>query len=108
MTSLLSRLFSFLGGNGSTSAAVTASAETREAYKDVALIAHPIREGNQFRISGTVEKRDGETVMVRRYIRADVFTSEKEAVEFTLRKGRQIVDQYGPSLFADGAAEGRV
>ena len=107
MTSLLSRLFSFLGGKGAEPAA-SASAETREAYKDVALIAHPIREGNQFRISGTVEKRDGETVMVRRYIRADVFTSEKDAVEFTLRKGRQIVDQYGPSLFADGAAEGRV
>lgn len=108
MTSLLSRLFSFLGGKGSSSAAAPAVSETREAYKDVALVAHPLREGNQFRISGTVEKRDGEAVMLRRFIRADVFTNEKEAVEFTLRKGRQIVDQYGDSLFADGAPEGRV
>lgn len=107
MSNILSRLFSFLGGKPAEGSPA-ASAETREAYGDVTLVAKPMRDGNQFRIAGFIEKRAADQIMQRHFIRADVFSGEKEAVEFTLRKAKQIVDQHGASLFADGAAEGRV
>ena len=107
MSNFVSRVLSFLGGK-SEGAAPASGAESRETYQDVTLVAKPMRDGNQFRIAGHIEKRDGDRVMLRHFIRADVFSGEKEAVEFTFRKARQIVDQHGATLFADGAAEARV
>ena len=43
---------------------------------------------------------DGE-LLVRHFIRADVFTSMDEALDCTFRKPRQSIDQNGPSLFDD-------
>lgn len=107
MSSFVSKVLSFLGGKAP--AAVNAPAEeSREVYQDCTLIAQPIRDGNQFRIAGRIEKKSGDSILQRHFIRADVFNGEKEAVEFTLRKARQIVDQHGASLFADGAPDGRV
>lgn len=107
MSTFISKVLSLFGGNAAP-AAPSAASETRESYQDVILVAKPMRDGNQFRIAGFIEKREGDRVMVRNFIRADVFSGEKEAVEFTMRKAKQIVDQHGPSLFADGAAEARV
>jgi hypothetical protein len=36
-----------------------------------------------------------------------VFTSREEAKEFGVRKGKQIIDEQGDRLFADGAPTGR-
>lgn len=107
MSTLISKVLSFFGGQSAPASPVV-SDETREAYKDLTLVAKPMKDGNQFRIAGFIEKNDGDRRMVRNFIRADVFSGEKEAVEFTMRKAKQIVDQHGPALFADGAEEGRV
>jgi len=40
-------------------------------------------------------------VLVHEFVRADVFTSMDDAVECTVRKGKLIIDQNGPNLFAD-------
>nr|WP_316653877.1 HlyU family transcriptional regulator [uncultured Gellertiella sp.] len=106
MTSFVSKFLSFLGTKPADAGAATTS--SRESYQDVELVAHPLREGNQFRISGTIERRSGDSLMQRHFIRADVFSNEKDAVDFTFRKARQIVDQQGQTLFQDGAAEGRI
>lgn len=106
MTSFVSRIVSLFGG--SRPSEPVAAAESREAYQDVEIVAQPMKEGNQYRIAGRIEKKEGDRVMLRHFIRADIFSSEKEAAEFTIRKAKQIVDQHGKSLFADGAAEGRV
>jgi hypothetical protein len=47
-------------------------------------------------------KQVGDEVMVRNFIRADMFSSSDDAVECTIRKAQQIIDQHGSSLFADG------
>jgi hypothetical protein len=39
---------------------------------------------------------------VRNFIRADLFSSSDDALECTVRKAQQIIDQHGPSLFGDG------
>jgi hypothetical protein len=106
MTSIVSRIFSIFGG--SRPAEPVAVQESRETYQGLELVAQPMKEGNQYRIAGRIEKQEGEQLLVRQFIRADIFSGEKEAAEFTLRKARQIVDQHGASLFRDGAPDGRV
>ena len=105
MASIFSRIGSLLGGGAKSEAEpVKRHVQEIDGFK---VIASPMREGGQFRISGTIEKQAGEQVLVRQFIRADVFTSEDEAVEATFRKANQIIAQSGKTLFADGAVEGR-
>lgn len=62
--------------------------------------AEPYRaEGGQFQTAGTVVKVvDGET-KEHRFVRADRFSSIEDAAQFSLQKGRQIVDEQGDRLF---------
>lgn len=105
MASFLSKLFGSFGAGKAESSSATA--EKAEVYNGFRLVAQPVRDGSQYRIAGRIEKEGPDGVLVREFIRADMFSSAEEAVEFTLRKGRQIIDQTGPQLFADGAASGR-
>ena len=79
-----------------------------EFYNDCLIRPSPIREGAQFRLAGSVEKEVDGVTRVRTFIRADVFGSEEDVVDATLRKARQIIDQQGPALFADDAATRQV
>ena len=98
MASFFSKLF----GRGGDSAAPAKIAEETEAYNDLTLVAAPIAEGGQFRLAGRIEKRDGERVLTRSFIRADLFSSRDDTVAATFRKAKQIADQHGASLFGDG------
>ena len=61
--------------------------------------ATPYQEGGQWQLCGVVEKLvDGETKS-HRYVRADRFPGKDEAVDFTLLKGQQLVDQAGETIF---------
>lgn len=105
MVSFLSKLFGFSNGSGTEAAAPSGKTET---YGDCLIRATPIREGSQFRLAGSVEKDVEGTMRVRTFIRADVFTSEQDVIDATLRKAHQIIDQHGPSLFADDVASRQV
>ncbi|MFC3072642.1 HlyU family transcriptional regulator [Shinella pollutisoli] len=105
MASFFSKLF---GRGGDSASSPKATTEETEAYNDLVLVAAPIQEGAQFRLAGRIEKRDGERVLSRSFIRADLFSSRDDAVATAFRKARQIVDQTGPSLFADGAESRQV
>lgn len=98
MASFFSKLF----GRASDSAAPAKVAEETEAYNDLTLVAAPMPEGGQFRLAGRIEKRDGDRVWTRSFIRADLFSSRDDTIASTFRKARQIVDQHGASLFSDG------
>ena len=101
MASFLSSIFSIFSG-GSKPGTSTAPAAEPRTHGDCVIFATPIREGNQLRLAGRIEKEvDGE-VLVRHFIRADVFTSMDEALDCTFRKAGQIIDQNGPTLFSDG------
>ncbi|MBU1315003.1 MAG: transcriptional activator HlyU [Alphaproteobacteria bacterium] len=101
MASFLSGILSIFSG-GSRAVAPAAPAAEPQTHGDCMIFATPLREGNQLRLAGRIEKEVGGEVLVRNFIRADVFTSMDEAVDCTFRKARQIIDQNGPSLFADG------
>ena len=62
--------------------------------------AEPYRaEGGQYQTAGTVLKEVEGAVKEHRFIRADRFPSQDDATEFSLQKGRQLVDEQGERLF---------
>lgn len=96
MASFLSKLF----GGGSKAESAQSSAKT-ETYGDCLIRATPQKEGAQFRLAGSIEKDVDGVIRVRTFIRADLFSSEQDVIDATLRKAHQIIDQHGASLFAD-------
>jgi hypothetical protein len=105
MTSIFSKIASFFGGNTKADAPQRVHEQEIEGYR---VVATPMREGAQFRVAGRIEKEEGSRVMVRNFIRADVFGTEDDAVEASFRKAGQVITQSRGQLFADGADEGRV
>jgi hypothetical protein len=61
--------------------------------------ATPFSEGGQYQTCGVISKEIGGQLKEHRFIRADRFASRDDAVEVTLRKARQIVDEQGERLF---------
>ncbi|MCD7111647.1 HlyU family transcriptional regulator [Rhizobium sp. DKSPLA3] len=104
MASFFSRLF----GRSSSDTAPEAASGSTEAYGDCLIRATPMKEGSQYRLSGVIEKDVGGQKLSRSFIRADMFSSADEASSAALRKAHQIIDENGPSLFADGAASRQV
>ncbi|WP_439575710.1 HlyU family transcriptional regulator [Phreatobacter sp.] len=94
--SFLKSLFGF-GGSRAADEAPTAQASIE--HKGFTVTAAPFRNEGQFQTAGTVAKEiDGET-KEHRFIRADRHASMEDAVQFSLMKGRQIVDEQGERVF---------
>lgn len=91
----------FSGNAKPTGGAAVASEP--QLYGDCTIYAEPQKEGGQYRLAGRIEKTVGDELLVRNFIRADMFSSSDDAIECTVRKAQQIIDQNGPSLFSDGA-----
>lgn len=81
-----------LFGGGSAPKTVAARSED---YKGYRITPAPYPEGNQYQLAGTIAKELGGQTKEHRFVRADRFSSPDEAVEFTLMKARQIIDQQG-------------
>jgi len=69
------------------------------AHKGFTITAAPFRNEGQFQTAGTVTREiDGE-MKEHRFIRADRHASMEDAVQFSLAKGRQIIDEQGDRIF---------
>jgi hypothetical protein len=92
--SFLKRLFS-------RAPAEPAAPPSREIdHKGFTIRAEPYgAEGGQYQTAGRVSKEVGGEVKEHRFVRADRFASLEDALEFSLSKGRQIVDEQGERLF---------
>ena len=71
-------------------------------YKGLIICPAPLADGGQWRLAGIIIKQSDQGRLERNYVRADVFSSCKEAEEFSVRKGKQIIDEQNEHLFADG------
>lgn len=92
----LGRLFGKLFG-GSSGGGAPAEAEPVE-YKGFQIVAAPIDEGGQYRTAGYIRQDvDGE-LKQSRFIRADNHTARDAAVEHSISKARQIIDEQGAAL----------
>ena len=68
-------------------------------YKDVTIIATPLSEGGQFKTAGTISKMVDGVEKKTEFIRADNHTSADAAIDHSVNKAKQIVDERGASLF---------
>lgn len=102
MASIFSKIAGLFSGGSEGAKAASIAADPQE-HAGCTIYAEPMREGSQLRLAGRIEKEVDGKRLVRTFVRADMFTSQEDALECTFRKARQIIDQNGPSLFADGA-----
>ena len=94
--SFLKRLFGSSSGGGDTPGAVAKEIE----HKGFIIRATPYKaEGGQYQTCGVVSKEIGGVVKEHKFVRADRFAGLDDAVEVSLAKGRQIVDEQGDRMF---------
>lgn len=98
MASFFSKLFSGFGSSGSAPQ-VSEQSEPRQ-FGEYRIYATPIKEGSQFRLAGRIERDVNGETRVHEFVRADVFTSKDDALDFTFRKAEQIISQSGDSIFS--------
>ena len=98
MLSFISALLSRLSGGGSAPAAPAFEAVE---YKGYRIRPAPFRDGSQFQTAGTIEKDTDGGLREHRFVRAEKHPSRDDALEFSLMKAKQIIDQQGDRLFGD-------
>ncbi len=91
--SFLKKLF---GGGAEKAEAPAKSVE----YKGFTIAAAPYKDSGQYQTCGFITMEKEGVRREHKFIRADRFSSLDEAAEFSLSKGRQIIDQQGERLFS--------
>jgi len=94
--SFLKRLFG--GGGGSDEVASSKPAKQIE-HKGFTIAATPYKSDGQYQTCGVVSKEVGGVLKEHRFVRADRFAAIDDAVDVSLRKGQQIVDEQGERIF---------
>jgi hypothetical protein len=94
--SFLRRLF----GGGAADEAQPAKPAKQVEHNGFTVAATPFRSEGQYQTCGVVSKEIGGVVKEHRFIRADRFAGLDDAVEVSLRKGVQLVEEQGDRLFA--------
>ena len=75
-------------------------------YKGCLIYAMPQKDAGGWRTAGVIVKEDSDPEQEHKFIRADVFASRDEAADCANRKARQIIDERGAGLFAEGEQPG--
>ena len=87
-----------LFGGGATESAEKASEPVE--YNGFTIRAAPYKAEGQYQTAGTITKDVGGVVKEHKFVRADRHASYDDAVEFSLSKARQIVDQSVDRMFS--------
>jgi len=105
MTSFISKLF----GKKTSAHDPEPQRETPVSYEGVSIICAPEKiDGGQWRLSGIIAKTGDTGVMERYFLRVDSFPTREQAIDVTLAKGKQIIDEQGSRLFENGDLTGRI
>ena len=83
------------GSPGDAPAPAGASVE----HKGFTIRATPFKQDGQYQCCGVVSKEVDGAAREHKFIRADRFASMDDAVDISLRKGRQLVDEQGDRIF---------
>ena len=93
--SFLKRLF---GGGGSDEGAGGKPAKEIE-HNGFTIAATPYKNDGQYQTCGVVSKEIDGVLKEHRFVRADRFAALDDAVDVSLRKGQQIIDEQGERIF---------
>ncbi|WP_448953111.1 HlyU family transcriptional regulator [Labrys neptuniae] len=99
MASFLKSLSSLFGGKRESEGDQAAPKGEGEEYNGFVVRPAPYKEGGQYQTCGYVEKEIGGELKSHKFIRADRFASLDDAVQFSLTKGKQLVDEQGEAVF---------
>jgi hypothetical protein len=88
-----------LFGGGSSESAGEAKPSAPVEYNGFIIRAAPYKAEGQYQTAGIVEKDVNGVRKEHKFVRADRHASYDDAVEFSLAKARQIVDQMGERVF---------
>ena len=91
-------LWKKLFGGGDATAASEPPLDAVE-YQGFVIRPAPFVEGGQYQTCGIITRQIGDETKEHRFIRADRFVSKEDAVEVTLRKARQLIDEQGERIF---------
>ena len=72
-----------------------------EDYRGYRIRPTPYSRNGQFQTCGVIEKDFPDGAREHRFIRAEMHPSREGAVQFTLTKARQIIDEQGDRIFRD-------
>ena len=86
-----------LFGGGASDSEAKASAPVE--YNGFMIQAAPYKAEGQYQTAGVITKDVGGVTKEHKFIRADRHASLDDAVEFSLSKAKQIVDQQGERMF---------
>lgn len=95
--SFLKRLFGL--GNSEPASGKAQTEPASSEHKGFVIVATPYSEAGQFQTCGIIRKEIDGVMQEHKFIRADRFATMDDAVNITLIKGRQIVDEQGDGLF---------
>jgi hypothetical protein len=96
--SFLKRLFG--SSSGGEAAASSAAVAKEIEHKGFLIQATPYKaEGGQYQTCGVVSKEIDGVKKEHRFIRADRFAALDDAVDISLKKGQQLVDEQGDRIF---------
>lgn len=94
----LGKIISGLFGGGGSAASPGSGISVE--HKGFTIRPTPRQADGQWQVVGVISREiDGE-LREETFIRADKCASSDEAIEVTLRKGRQIIDEQGTRLFS--------
>jgi len=94
MASMLKALWSRLTGGGGGEPA----AEGIE-YNGYRIHPTPYPSKGAYQTSGVIEKEIGGELKEHRFVRAETHPSRDQAIEFSIHKAQQIIDEQGDRIF---------
>ncbi|MER8653198.1 HlyU family transcriptional regulator [Mesorhizobium sp. M0847] len=95
--SFLKRLF---GGGGEGREPKSAAPAKQVEHKGFLISATPYKaEGGQYQTCGVVSKEVDGVMKEHKFIRADRFAGLDDAVDISIKKGMQLVDEQGERMF---------
>ncbi|RWP81347.1 MAG: hypothetical protein EOR11_27080 [Mesorhizobium sp.] len=97
--SFLKRLFGG-GASGAETAGPTSAAPAKQVeHKGFLISATPYKADGQYQTCGVVSKEIDGVVKEHKFIRADRFAGLDDAIDISIKKGIQLVDEQGERIF---------
>jgi hypothetical protein len=93
----LGSLFGKLFGSGET-AEPSGTAGDPVDYNGFTITPAPINEGGQYRTAGTISRELAGELHEVQFIRADISSDPQAAMDHSIKKGQQIIDEQGESV----------